>query len=151
MTLGYPPNVTTPDLPKHYLSVSGVVLDDAGRVLVIRRRDDGSWQIPGGVLELDESIEAGVVREIEEESGIVVRVGNLTGVYKNLTLEVVSLVYRCRPAGGVERISDESSAVEWVPIPEARERMADMFWMRIADALSGTVATRFHDGEQLLG
>ncbi|MDY6810175.1 MAG: NUDIX domain-containing protein [Actinomycetota bacterium] len=142
--------MTTPDLPKHYLSVSGVVLDDAGRVLVIRRRDDGSWQIPGGVLELDESIEAGVVREIEEESGIVVRVDRLSGVYKNMTRGVVSLVYQCVPAGGRERISDESTAVEWLTIEEARHRLDDMFWLRVDDALSGHVRTRTHDGQRLI-
>ena len=40
----------TPALPQHYVSVAGVVLDAAGRILLIRRRDNGEWQIPGGVL-----------------------------------------------------------------------------------------------------
>ena len=42
-------------------------LDD-GRVLVIRRRDNGRWEPPGGVLELDETFEAGVRREVHEET-----------------------------------------------------------------------------------
>ncbi len=142
--------MTEMELPKHFVSVAGVVIDDYGRILVIRRRDDATWQIPGGVLELDESIEAGVKREIEEESGIVVRVGRLSGVYKNLTRGVVSLVYLCEPIGGHARLSDESCAVEWVRADEARSRLDDMFWLRVADALSGQVPTRVHDGRCLI-
>jgi len=42
------------DTPEHSVSVAGVVVDDQDRVLVIRRRDNGHWEPPGGVLELDE-------------------------------------------------------------------------------------------------
>jgi len=42
------------DLPRHSVSVAAVVVDDSNRVLVIRRQDNGAWQLPGGVLELDE-------------------------------------------------------------------------------------------------
>ena len=41
-------------MPKHSVSVAGIVVDDHGRVLVIRRDDNGRWEPPGGVLELDE-------------------------------------------------------------------------------------------------
>ncbi|MFI8774877.1 NUDIX domain-containing protein [Gordonia sp. NPDC062954] len=116
----------------------------------MKRRDDRSWQIPGGVLELDESIEAGVVREVEEESGIVVRVHRLSAVHKNLTRGVVSLVYRCVPVGGREQVSDESTAVEWLTLEEARNRLNEMFWLRVEDALSGEVRTRTHDGCRLI-
>ncbi|GAB90160.1 NUDIX hydrolase [Gordonia rhizosphera] len=143
--------LTEMELPKHFVSVAGVVIDDYGRILVIKRRDDGTWQIPGGVLELDESIEDGVKREIEEESGIVVRVGRLSGVYKNLTRGVVSLVYLCEPIGGHGRLSEESCAVEWVRVDEARRRLDEMFWLRVADALSGQVRTRAHDGRREVG
>ena len=61
--------------PRHSVSVAAVVLDDAGRALVIQRRDNGAWQLPGGVLELDEPIEAGVRREVLEETGLEVEAG----------------------------------------------------------------------------
>lgn len=140
----------TPALPQHYVSVAGVVLDAAGRILLIRRRDNGEWQIPGGVLEPAESIPAGVLREIEEETGVLVRVGDLTGVYKNVARGVVSLVYRCEPVGGATRVSDESSAVEWMSVDEARARITEVFRVRVDDALSGGVATRLHDGVRML-
>ena len=43
------------DTPKHSVSVAGIVVDDQDRVLVIQRRDNGHWEPPGGVLELDEA------------------------------------------------------------------------------------------------
>lgn len=138
------------ELPKHHVSVAGVVVDADGRVLVIRRRDTGEWQIPGGVLEPAEPIDAGLVREVEEETGIRVRPDRLTGVYKNVVREVVSLVYLCMPVGGVARTSEESSAVDWVELAHARELLDDMFWLRVSDALSDEVHTRTHDGNQLL-
>lgn len=85
--------------PKHSVSVAGIVVRDDGRVLVIKRDDNGHWEAPGGVLELDESFEAGVRREVLEETGLEVTVERLTGVYKNMTHGIVALVYRCRPVG----------------------------------------------------
>ena len=55
---------------RHSVSVSGVVPDDHGRVLLIRRRDNQHWEPPGGVLELAESIPDGLRREIREETGL---------------------------------------------------------------------------------
>src|SRR5215469_3704676 len=68
------------ELPRHSVSVTGIVLRDDGRVLAIQRRDDGRWVPPGGVLELDESPTDGVAREVLEETGIKVRAERLTGV-----------------------------------------------------------------------
>jgi 8-oxo-dGTP diphosphatase len=78
---------------RHSVSVAAVVTNDDGRVLVVQRRDNGEWQIPGGVLELDESIHAGLQREVEEETGLIVEPERLTGIYKNLRLGVVALVF----------------------------------------------------------
>jgi len=73
---------TTP--PRHSVSVSGVIPDDHGRVLLIRRRDNQHWEPPGGVLELDEAIHDGLRREIREETGLDIEPDALTGVYKNM-------------------------------------------------------------------
>ena len=58
--------------PRHSVSVAAVVVDDTDRVLVIRRRDNGAWQLPGGVLELNETPEDGMRREVSEETGVMV-------------------------------------------------------------------------------
>lgn len=62
----------------HSVSVAGVVVDGDGKVLVIRRRDNGRWEPPGGVLEIGETFEDGVRREVHEETGLWVRVDRLT-------------------------------------------------------------------------
>lgn len=140
-------------MTKHSVSVAAVVTDDAGRVLVIQRRDNGTWQIPGGVLELDESIPAGLRREVEEETGLVIEPERLTGVYKNLRLGVVALVFRARVVGGQARTSDETTAVEWWLPPRIEAEMAETFAVRVRDALTtgDDVAVRLHDGVRLLG
>lgn len=93
--------MTTHDhLPRHSVSVAGIVFDEHDRVLAIRRRDNDQWQPPGGVLELGETFEEGVRREVLEETGTHVHVERLTGVYKNIKLGVVALVFHCTPVGG---------------------------------------------------
>ncbi|MGV9603846.1 NUDIX hydrolase [Streptomyces sp. NPDC003631] len=137
--------------PLHSVSVAGVVVREDGRLLAIRRADNGTWELPGGVLELNETPEAGVAREVLEETGIHVEVDELTGVYKNTTRGVVALVFRCKPSGGTERTSTESTAVEWLTPDEVSERMAEVFAVRLLDALDGDGPhVRSHDGKQLL-
>ncbi|WP_327680903.1 NUDIX domain-containing protein [Kitasatospora sp. NBC_00458] len=142
----------TGPLPLHSVSVAGVVVRDDGRVLAIRRADNGTWEPPGGVLELTEALEDGVRREVFEETGIRVGVERLTGVYKNVSRGIVALVFRCRPEGGAERLSDESTAVGWLTPSEASGRMAEVYAVRVLDALrdDDVPAVRAHDGRHLL-
>jgi 8-oxo-dGTP pyrophosphatase MutT (NUDIX family) len=65
-------------MPCHSVSVAGAVIDGEGRVLAIRRRDSGHREPPGGVLELEETVEDGLVREIREETGLTVLPERLT-------------------------------------------------------------------------
>jgi ADP-ribose pyrophosphatase YjhB (NUDIX family) len=136
------------DAPLHSVSVAGVTIDDAGRVLLIRRRDNGQWQAPGGILELEETFEGGVIREVFEETGVRVEVERLTGVYKNVARGVVALVFRCQLVDGEATPSDEASEVAWIPVGEALERMSAAFAVRVDDAArsSPRVACRAHDG-----
>lgn len=138
-------------MPLHSVSVAGVVVREDGRLLAIRRADNGTWELPGGVLELDETPEAGVVREVLEETGIHVEVDELTGVYKNTTRGIVALVFRCKPSGGTERTSAESVAVEWLTQEQISERMSEVYAIRLLDALDGAGPhVRSHDGKHLI-
>ena len=138
------------DTPKHSVSVAGVVVDDQGHVLVIKRRDNGRWEPPGGVLELDETLEAGVRREILEETGVEVVVGAMTGAYKNMERGIVALVFRCRPTGGRAHTSDEAETVKWLTPQEALSVMDEAYGVRVLDALSDVARHRTHDGVRLL-
>lgn len=122
-----------------------------GRLLAIRRADNGTWELPGGVLELSEAPETGVAREVLEETGIHVEVDELTGVYKNTTRGIVALVFRCKPSGGMERTSSESTAVAWLTSEEVAERMSEVYAIRLLDALDGNGPhVRSHDGKRLI-
>ncbi|MFE4362517.1 NUDIX hydrolase [Kitasatospora sp. NPDC056800] len=134
----------------HSVSVAGVVVREDGRVLAIRRADNGTWEPPGGVLELAETVEDGLCREIREETGIEVGVDQLTGVYKNMVRGVVALVFRCHPTGGAERLSSESTAIAWLAPDEVADRMAEVYAVRVLDALHpGPARVRSHDGRHL--
>lgn len=136
----------------HSVSVAGVVVRDDGCVLAIRRADNGAWEAPGGVLELDERPEDGACREVLEETGIKVEPVRLTGVYKNMARSVVALVFLCRPVGGAEQTSSESSAVRWLTREEVQSLMVEAYAVRVLDALDGnTTQVRAHDGQRLLG
>jgi 8-oxo-dGTP diphosphatase len=76
-----------PDSP--VVGVGGVVIED-GRTLLIRRGSEplrGQWSIPGGMLELGESLQAGVARELLEETGLEVRVLDLIEVFDRIYLQ----------------------------------------------------------------
>lgn len=137
-------------MPKHSVSVAGIVVREDGRVLVIRRDDNGHWEAPGGVLELDESFEGGVRREVLEETGLTVEVERLTGVYKNLTHGIVALVYRCRLLAGDAHPTAEAREVRWMTTEEVRKAMTPAFGARVLDAFEAVPQSRAHDGVNLI-
>lgn len=139
------------DSPRHSVSVTGVVVRPDGLILAIKRADDGRWVPPGGVLELDESPQDGVVREIYEETGIKVHPIRLTGVYKNMRLGVVSLAFRCEVIGGEIHTSSESTRVEWIPVSDAVTSMPEARAVRVTDALRDDGPfVRIHDGDAVM-
>ncbi|GAB3920200.1 hypothetical protein GCM10011575_44010 [Microlunatus endophyticus] len=141
------------DLPRHSVSVAGVIVDDSERnVLLIKRRDNGHWEPPGGVLELGETIEDGLRREIREETGLSVKVDRLTGVYKNLSRGIVALVYSCRSQGQPAATTAEAAAIRWQPFSSINELMEPVYAIRVHDALGhGDTQTRAHDGVRIIG
>lgn len=140
------------DLPRHSVSAGGAVIREDGRLLVIRRADNGEWVLPGGVVELDEDPRDTVRREVLEETGVTIEPVRLTGVYKNMRLGVVSLVFRCRPLSGTAHPTEEASQVAWLDRDQVTERMASAFAVRLTDALDADEPrVRIHDGQELLG
>ena len=91
------------------------------------------------------------MREVLEETGIYISVGSLTGVYKNMKLGVVALVFRCRKVGGSLTGSPETVAAQWFDEEDAVAVMSPAFAVRVTDALEQTgVHARGHDGSRLL-
>lgn len=130
-------------------SVNVVVVDDGGRILLIRRTDNGNWALPGGAIDLGESAVAAAVRETAEETGITCEVTGLAGVYSDPrhlihytsndeVRQEFSIVFTGRPVAGEPTPSSESSEVRWVD-PEAVGELAmhRSMRLRITDYLEG--------------
>jgi len=137
----------------HSVSVAGVLVDDEGRALLIQRRDNGRWEPPGGVLEPGETVPQALQREVLEETGLTIALpAALTGVYKNMTGLVVSLVFRCTAVDGTPTTGDETYALRWATRPEVTELADEAYAIRVLDALDAASppAVRAHDGVRLL-
>ena len=137
---------------RHSVSVAAAIVRDDDRVLLVRRADNGHWEPPGGVLELDEPIEAGLAREVAEETGLTVEVETLSGVYKNIARGIVALVFRCHTSTGVLATNDEVSAFCWATDAELDDLMDPAYAVRARDAIryQGTPSIRTHDGVSLV-
>jgi 8-oxo-dGTP diphosphatase len=136
---------------RHSVSISAAIVDQSGRVLVTRRRDNGHWEPPGGILEMEESILDGLNREVLEETGLTIEPIRLTGVYKNMTRGIVALMFLAKVTGGRISTSDETSQVEWWTPEAISEHMDPAFAVRVLDALrQDGPAVRAHDGVDVL-
>jgi 8-oxo-dGTP diphosphatase len=110
-----------PDAP--LVGVGAVVVDE-GRVLLVRRGSEplkGHWSLPGGMLEVGESLHAGVVREVREETGLIVEPVELVELLdrihrqgERVRYHYVIADYLCRVQGGELKADSDADAVRWV-------------------------------------
>ena len=116
-------------MPTHYenpaLTVDALWIR-RGRVLLVRRARPpyrGQWALPGGFVELRETVEAAVARELKEETGLTARPWKLVGVYSGPDRDprkpTTSVVFLMRGRAGPSTAGDDASTVEWVPLREA--------------------------------
>jgi ADP-ribose pyrophosphatase YjhB (NUDIX family) len=92
----------------------GVVVEQEGAVLLTRRAHDpgrGKWGLPAGYMEWDERVEEAAIREVGEETGLVVRLERLVGVYSYPDRGVVLIIYAASAVGGSLEAGEESEAV----------------------------------------
>jgi ADP-ribose pyrophosphatase YjhB (NUDIX family) len=110
------------------LVVSTIPVTDDGRVVLLRRGIEpgrGSWAQPGGFLEVDETVTEAAIRETFEETGLVVRLGEIIGFYSRLEAAVVVVAFEAAVTGGEFRTNPEALEIEAFA-PEA------IPWPRIA-------------------
>ena len=105
-------------------STSAIVVREDGKILVQKRRDNGKWGLPGGIMDVGETIAASCLREVKEETGLDVEIVRLTGLYTDPATQVVAYPdgnvvqhvaasFECRVVGGTLALDDESTALEW--------------------------------------
>jgi ADP-ribose pyrophosphatase YjhB (NUDIX family) len=110
------------------VAVSAFIQDDEGRILMIRRTDNDLYAIPGGQLELGETLAQAAVREVREETGIECEIIGVIGLYSNPNHVIAyddgeirqefSICFRANRVGGIPRTSIESKEVVWVAAQE---------------------------------
>lgn len=133
----------------HSVSVSAAIFD-GDRVLLVQRRDNGKWEPPGGVMHRTETIEAALLREVKEETGLDIAIDGIGGVYKNVVAGVVALVFRASVASGLLRTNDEVVGFKWADAKEAERLVEPVYAVRLSDARAGLTDVRSHDGERLI-
>ncbi|HEY7543124.1 MAG TPA: NUDIX domain-containing protein, partial [Methylomirabilota bacterium] len=108
-------------------AVSAVIFDRRGRLLLQQRSDGGQWGLPGGSVEVGESVREAVVREVLEETGLTVAARRLVGVYSSPSLQLVrypdgnvwhyvSMCFECTVRSGALQTCDETLALEYFPL-----------------------------------
>ena len=111
-----------PDRP--YVGVGAVIVQD-GKVLIVKRKYDplaGQWSLPGGGVELGETLEDSIVREMREETGLDIEVGPVIEVFDRITRDssgkvtyhFVLVDYLCWPVGGELRAGSDVADARFV-------------------------------------
>jgi ADP-ribose pyrophosphatase YjhB (NUDIX family) len=109
---------STREYPERPIVGVGAVIVESGRVVLIRRRYEplaGQWSLPGGTLELGETLEAGTAREMLEETGLVVEIGPVIEVFDRIMFDdgnrvryhFVLVDYLCWPVSGELRAGSD--------------------------------------------
>lgn len=114
----------TREFPEVPLVGVGAVVVDSGRVLLVQRGNEpmkGRWSIPGGLLEIGESLAASLTREVREETGLLVEPIELIELLDRIHREgdrvryhYVIADYLCRVTGGDLKAGSDAAAVRWV-------------------------------------
>jgi 8-oxo-dGTP diphosphatase len=133
------PNVGEPHWPARLVGAAAVVVDDAGRVLLVRHTYGRlNWELPGGASEPEETFAETAIRELREETGLAGQVERLAGIYYKRENDSHHLVFRCKVADGFKPrpSSDEISACEYWPAEALPRPISDFTVRRIEDALA---------------
>jgi ADP-ribose pyrophosphatase YjhB (NUDIX family) len=137
-----------PDVSKATIlrpSVAAIITNDDGHVLLQRRSDNGLWGLPGGGVEIGESVSTAIIREVQEETGLTVKIERLVGVYSDPRFQVVryadgnvvhyiNTLFACRVVGGTLQTCEESLDLQFFDPACLPEGMLLSHRIRVQDA-----------------
>ena len=120
------------EYPERPIVGVGAVIVDGGQVVLIKRKYEplkGQWSLPGGMVEIGETLETAVTREMQEETGLEVEVGPVIEVFDRITRDeqrrvryhYVLVDYLCWPAAGTLRAGSDVDAAIWVDANDLAE------------------------------
>ena len=128
-------------------SVAAVITNAAGQILLQRRSDNGLWGLPGGSVEIGESVTEAILREVREETGLTVEVERLIGVYSDPSFQVfrykdgnvvhyINTLFACRVVGGTLETCDVSLDLPFFDPARLPEGMLLTHRIRVQDAVA---------------
>src|SRR5262249_7429209 len=142
------------DPPRFRIGVFAII-EREGRYLLAHRRDIDWWNLPGGGLEFDETVEEGLFREVREEVGATVEIVRLAGVYSKPRKREIVLTFLCHLAADSPEpgVSAEVSDVVWLSpdafptnlLPKHRQRLEDAVQDRKEAILRAQMSTTEED------
>src|SRR6266481_3942782 len=125
----YDPEAPKPNSLRPATAVA--LFNSAGELLLLNRKDNDKWTMPGGTLDFGESLTYCAIREVREETGLQIRITGLIGTYTDPHILIAysngevrqefTFVYAAEIESGEPRIDDESNQGAWVPLSSAVE------------------------------
>jgi 8-oxo-dGTP diphosphatase len=117
------------EFPEQPIIGVGAIIVEDGRALLVKRAHppiEGQWSIPGGALEIGELVREAAVREAQEETGLIVEVGELLGVFdrvlrspeQRVQYHYVLIDFLCKPVGGELCAATDAAEVRWFTCEE---------------------------------
>jgi 8-oxo-dGTP diphosphatase len=141
----YDPGAPKPNSIRPAAAVA--LLDSDGNILLLRRKDNDKWTMPGGTLDYGESLTDCAIREVREETGLQIRITGLIGTYTDPRILIAysdgevrqefTMVYAAEIESGDLKIDEESKQAAWAPLSSVVGLpLAESQKRRLADVIS---------------
>ena len=130
---------------------AAAIFNERREVLLEKRSDNGFWGLPGGAVDIGESVAKAVVREVSEETGLLVRIKRLVGLYSDPSsytiasypdgnvVHYVVACFECERLSGELQMSEESTDMRYFPTGALPENTLLSMRIRIQDAVTNRV------------
>lgn len=128
------------------VSVSALIFEGE-QILLAHRRAIDWWNLPGGAIDPGETVSEGLRREVREETGLEIEVGQLVGVYSKPLKQEIVLAFRCQVTGGTLGVinDDDIDESRYFPLNKLPTRILPKHHQRITDALLNQPHTLLRD------